>query len=222
MRRLSNLTIAIDGPAGSGKTTMAKLLAEKLGYMYMDTGAMYRAITLKAMNEGVGLKDEKNLVKLAKDTEIDFKFSPAFKVLLDGKDVSNEIRTQAVTSNVHYLAKLVGVRKAMWKLQRRIGRNGGVVAEGRDIGTVVFPDADIKFYLDASNIIRAKRRKKDFALMKTKVSLKELAKEINMRDRKDMGRKIAPLKKAKDSILIDTTSLTIPEVLDAMLKHIPS
>jgi cytidylate kinase len=221
MRAHPRLIIAIDGPAGTGKTTMAKLLAEKLGYLYMDTGAMYRAITLKEINSGANLKDEKKLVKLAEGTEIDFKFRPAFRVLLDGKDVTNEIRTHEVTSNVHYLAKILGVRKVMWKLQRRIGRNRGVVAEGRDIGTIVFPDADIKFYLDASTSIRVQRRHKDFLSMKRKVSLKELEKEIIMRDKKDIGRKIAPLKKATDSIFIDTTFLTIPQVLDAMLKHIP-
>jgi cytidylate kinase len=214
------LTITIDGPAGSGKTTMAKLLAERLGYIYLDTGAMYRAITLKAMDSGADLKDEKALTELAGRTKIELKFKPEFKVLLDGEDVTEKIRTQEVTANVHYLAGTLGVREVMWSLQRRIGKNGGVVTEGRDTGTIVFPGADIKFYLDAESSERSVRRQKDFIRLNRKVELKKLEKELLARDKKDKKRKIAPLKKAKGAVIIDTTSLSISRVLEEMLRVI--
>jgi len=212
--------ITIDGPAGTGKTTMAKLLAEKLNYLYLDTGAMYRAVTLKAMNCGIDLNNEASLVKLARESEIRLKFKPHFRIFLDGEDVTAEIRTQEVTGNVHYLAKLLGVREVMWGLQRKMGEKGGVVAEGRDMGTIVFPRADIKFYLDAKSLERARRRQKDFKQLKREVALKDLETEIVARDKKDKERKIAPLKKAKDSIVIDTTFHTIPQVLKEMLSVI--
>lgn len=206
--RSQKLIITIDGPAGAGKTTMAKLLAKKLNYRYLDTGAMYRVLTLKAMNMGLDLTDEKALVKLARTSKI------------ESKHKSKKIRSQEVTANVHYLAGILGVRKVMWKIQRKMGEKGGIVADGRDMGTIVFPAADIKFYLDAKNCERAKRRQKDFTRLKRKVILKDLEKEIRARDRKDKAREIAPLKKAKDSIVIDTTSLTIPQVLEKMLKYL--
>lgn len=204
------LIITIDGPAGAGKTTMARLLAVKLDYLYLDTGAMYRAITLKAMNMGLDLNDENALVKLARDTKMRLNFK------------SKKIRSREVTANVHYLAGILGVREVMWRFQRKIGEKGGIVADGRDMGTVVFPMADIKFYLEAKSTERAKRRQKDFSQLERKVILKDLEKEILARDRKDKGRKIAPLKKAKDSIVIDTTALSIPQVLGAMFRVIAS
>jgi cytidylate kinase len=181
---------------------------------------MYRAITLKAMNMGLDLKDEEALVRLARNSKIEMKFRPNFKILLDGEDVSDRIRTPEVTANVHYLARLLGVRRVLWKFQREIGENGGVVAEGRDMGTVVFPRADIKFYLDASSNARVRRRHKDFKLLNRKISHKKLTKEIIARDKKDKTREIAPLKKAKGAVVIDTTSLLISEVLEKMLKYI--
>lgn len=219
---MRKLIITIDGPAGAGKTTMAKLLAKKLGYLYLDTGAMYRAITLKAMRRGVELGNEGALAELARDSKIELKLRPRFRIFIDGENITEEIRSQEVTANVHYLARTLGVREAMWALQREIGEGGGVVAEGRDTGTVVFPRADIKFYLDAAAVERARRRQKDFKKLNRDVTIKKLKDEISIRDRRDRERKIAPLKKAKDAVRVDTTSLTIQQVLDEMLHIVNS
>lgn len=218
------MIIAIDGPAGSGKSTVAKLVANELGFLYVDTGAMYRALTLKAMQKGVDLKDESALIELAKKTSIKLEGQSdgRLKVFLDAKDVTNQIRTPEVTSNISYIANVPGVRQEMVKLQRRIGHSAekGAVLEGRDIGTVVFPDAPKKFYLDASVEERARRRHKELLENGINTQLDRIEADIRIRDKKDQTRKVGALKKAADAILIDTTDLTVQEVIDGVLSRV--
>ena len=174
-----NLVIAIDGPAGSGKSTVSKTVAKKLGLLYIDTGAMYRALTLKAIRNSIDLKDTLALTKLACSTRIDLKDEKgSLKVYLDAEDVSSAIRTPELTSNVKYVAVVPGVRREMVKSQRSMGRAHGAVLEGRDIATVVFPDADYKFYLDADLGERAKRRLTDLEGMDQDVGLEAVGKDV--------------------------------------------
>ncbi len=215
------LIIAIDGPAGSGKSTVSKIVAKRLSLLYIDTGAMYRALTLKAMRQGIDLEDEDALVSLAKSTKIGLEEKDKLHVFLDGKDVSMAIRTPDVTANVKYIARVPGVRYEMVALQRSIGQeHGGAILEGRDIGTVVFPNADYKFYLDASPEERARRRCKELiesGETANEISVKE---DILTRDDSDMKRSIGALKKADDAIFVDTTGLSIYGVIEKILSYI--
>lgn len=219
-KRPKRLVIAIDGPAGSGKSTVSKLIAKRLGLLYIDTGAMYRALTLKAMRKGLDLHDEKSLVELAKTTKIELEEKSKLHVFLDGEDVSIPIRTPEVTADVKYIARVPGVRHEMVASQRSIGSKQGAVLEGRDIGTVVFPNADYKFYLDASPEERAKRRLSDLVELGQKANVEEVEKDITARDESDMKRSVGALKKAEDAITIDTTDLSIDEVVDKLLARI--
>jgi len=213
------VVIAIDGPAGSGKSTISKLIAKRLNLFYVDTGAMYRALTLKAMRNGADLKDERALTALAKSTTIDLREDKSIlQVMLDGEDVAPLIRTQDVTNNIKHIARVPGVRHEMVKLQREIGRRNGAVLEGRDIGTVVFPDAEYKFYLDASLEERAKRRHEEMAAAGERADLKTLKDDIKLRDESDITRNVGALKRADDAILIDTTNLAIAEVVEKLLS----
>ncbi len=213
--------IAIDGPAGSGKSTVAKLVAARLGLLYIDTGAMYRALTLKASMRGLDFKDEGSLIKLAGSTDIDLRQDRGvLKVRLDGEDVTSSIRTSELTNNVRYVAGVPGVRKRMVELQRALGRRRGAVLEGRDIGTVVFPDAKFKFYLDADIKERARRRHKDILAQGDSLSLELVERDVASRDVSDMTRSVGALKKADDAVLIDTTGLTIAEVVERVISHI--
>ena len=212
---MKQLIIAIDGPAASGKSTTARLVAEKLGYLYIDTGAMYRALTVKALEEKIDLTDENALTKLAKRSKIELKKeNNKYRTLLDGKDVSEKIREPEVSRNVSVVCMPKGVRKRMVTLQQEMGKKGGVVLEGRDIGTVVFPNAHLKIFMIASIEERAKRRKKDLEAKGYEVNLKQLKQEIMMRDKKDSTRENSPLTKAKDALLLDTTNLTIQKQVD--------
>ena len=204
------LIIAIDGPAGSGKSTVAKEIAKKSGYVYLDTGAMYRALTLKAMRKKVNLRSPKALVNLAEKTKISFKGE---KVFLDNRDVSAEIRAPSVSNNTHFIATVPGVRERMKILQRKMGDRGGIVAEGRDMGTIIFPNAHRKFYLDAKIMVRAKRRYKELKEKEYSATFKKVLQDTIRRDKRDSERDIAPLRKAKDAVLIDTTNMTIKEVV---------
>ena len=218
---MNKMIIAVDGPAGSGKSTVAREVAKKLSMLYIDTGAMYRAFTLKAMNENISFENEKVLIDLFHNTDISLKHEgEALRVFLDKEDVTESIRSLDVTSNVKHLALLKGVRKNMVSLQRDLARaaTSGAVLEGRDIGTVVFPDAKFKFYLDASIDVRAMRRFKELKEKGTKVSLEEIKKDVRERDESDIKREIGPLKKAEDAITVDTTGMTIEEVVERILK----
>ena len=218
---LKHLIIAIDGPAGSGKSTVSKIVAKKLALLYIDTGAMYRALTLKAMRQGINLENEDALVSLARSTKVGLEEKDKLYVFLDGEDVSLAIRTPEVTANVKYIARVPGVRHEMVALQRSIGqRSGGAVLEGRDIGTVVFPNADYKFYLDASPEERAKRRCKELVESGQKASVEGVKEDILIRDASDMKRSVGALKKCDDAVCIDTTGLSIDEVTDKILSYI--
>jgi cytidylate kinase len=215
------LIIAIDGPAGSGKSTVSKRLAKALNLLYIDTGAMYRALTLKAMRKKLNLEDELALTKLARSTKIDLKdIAGELKVYLDGAEVSLSIRTQEVTNNVKYIARVPDVRGQMVKFQRAIGRRSGAALEGRDIGTVVFPNADYKFYLDADVKERARRRHKELMELGQEVDLEEVEKDVVVRDESDMKRSVGALKQANDAIYVDTTDLTIDGVVEKLLSYI--
>lgn len=213
--------IAIDGPAGSGKSTVAKFVAKRLGFLFIDTGAMYRAITLKVLNSSIDLNDQCKIINLAKDSKIEFAKGDKEQqiILLDGVDVTNEIRMPNVTNTVSIIAKIQGVRKALVKAQQKFGENNSVVMEGRDIGSVVFPKAFLKIYLSASIEERAKRR---FAENKTKginTDIETLKSEIAERDLIDSTRKESPLVKVFDAIEIETDSLNAEEVTNKIIEN---
>lgn len=211
------MIIAIDGPAGAGKSTIAKKVAEKLNFTYLDTGAMYRAFTLLVLKKGIPLENTQLIEKTLDDFDISFIDN---RILMNGTDVTKDIRNEEVTKNVSYISSLPFVRKKMVELQRKIGQNNYIVIEGRDIGTVVFPNADYKFYLDASIETRAVRRLKDKNDSSKASTIDEMIKKIRDRDTYDSTRKIAPLKKAEDAIYIDSTNMTIDEVCNSILNTI--
>jgi cytidylate kinase len=220
-RRNAGLVIAIDGPSGAGKSTTARLLAERLGYIYIDTGAMYRAVGWKAKREGIDPADEEKLADLCRHTEVTIKKDnndPRFYV--DGHDVSSEIRTPEMGLMASAVSKSPAVRARLLTLQRELGRNGGVVMDGRDIGTVVFPDADVKFFLDAGPEERGRRRYLELKAKGMDVDLARITQEIRDRDRQDSMRSLAPLRRADDAVPIDSTSLDIGGVLERMLSEI--
>lgn len=211
--------IAIDGPAGSGKSTTAKLLARKLGFLYLDTGAMYRAVTLKAMRQHVDLTSDAQLKSLLDRTKIDLVTSNGrLRVFLDGQDVTREIRSLKVSENVSKVAAQKSVREYLVKLQRQFAQKGNVIAEGRDIGTVVFPNAQLKIFLVASIEERAKRRLKSDVGADDGSQLEKMKQAIEQRDQADSSRENSPLKKAADAIEIDTTNLTIEQQVEAIAQ----
>lgn len=211
------MIVAIDGPAGSGKTTIAKLLAKNLNISYLDTGATYRALTLKALENNADLKNVQALVKLAERLNIEFKDKMTY---LDGKDVSDKIRMPVVDKNISLIVSYPEVRSVMVNLQRILSKNTDFVVEGRDITTVVFPNAEFKFYLDANPEVRAKRRFKELEEKGVKIDFKELEKDLYKRDDADRNRKVGALTKSADAIVIDTSDLTIDGVVQKMLSHI--
>ncbi len=216
------MIIAIDGPAGAGKSTVAKILAEKLGFLYIDTGAMYRALTLKLLDGQSDLKETQKVISIAQKTTIELNNQEGvLKVFLDGRDVSREIREPRVSACVSDVAKIKEVREIMCALQRRLGKQHDSVMDGRDIGTVVFPDADRKFYVDAQFEERVNRRYKELKGNNQGVEWKAVEADLRNRDTIDSTRECAPLRQASDALYIDTTGLSIEQVVEVLAKHIP-
>ena len=220
---MRKLIIAIDGPVGSGKSTVAQLVAQMLDYVYVDTGAMYRALALKAHRKGIALdyvegennegSNEETLTLLAGETHIDLRNENGQqKILLDGQDVTTEIRAREISKAASKIAVIPGVRRVLVAEQRRAGQLGGVVMEGRDVGTIVFPDADLKIYLTASPDVRAERRWREHQQRGDKVDLAGTLEEVRERDLRDVERKTSPLKRAEDAVLVDSSAMPIPEV----------
>ncbi|OGC76095.1 MAG: cytidylate kinase [candidate division Zixibacteria bacterium RBG_16_40_9] len=210
--------MAIDGPAGSGKSTTAQILARKLKFYYLDTGSMYRALTWKAINQNLDVANSNQMQKLALITKIDFKkYQGGNSIFLDGKNISNKISSAEVNRLVSILSKHKEVRQIMVKKQREFAKDKNIVIEGRDTTTVVFPKADLKVFLKAGLTERAKRKFKQLK-QKVKTSLKEQARLIRLRDKLDRSRKTSPLKVSPEAIIIDTTNLTVTQQVDGILK----
>ena len=214
----SQVTIAMDGPAGSGKSTVARCIAEKLGLLYLDSGAMYRAVTLLAIQEELAA-DSPKLIDSVKACHIEF-MDNGRTILLDAEDVSKQIRMPAVNRLVADVAKIPEIRREIVKHQQRIGAEGSIIAEGRDLTTIVFPNADFKFYLDASRTERARRRLADLHAQNIDATLAAVEAEIRERDEKDTTREHSPLRTAPDAVVVDTTDKTIEEVVDLIIAHV--
>jgi CMP/dCMP kinase len=210
---MKNLIIAIDGPVGSGKSTLARRVAELMGYVYIDTGAMYRALALKAVRRGLGFDRDSDLETLARGTRIDLKaLDGTQQVFLDGENVTAAIRTPEVSQAASKIAVVSGVRLMLVAEQRRAGQQGGVVMEGRDIGSVVFPDADLKIFLTASPEVRAERRYHEHQQKGDSIDLARTLVEIRERDQRDRERTTSPLVRAPDAVVVDSTAMEAEEV----------
>ena len=215
---MKKIVVAIDGPAGAGKSTIAKLVAEKLGYAYIDTGAMYRSVALKFLQTGKDF-DEDFISELARTMVIEFKPEASVnRVFVDGQEVTDAIRSAEVTANVSRVAAIGAVREAMVAQQRRMGESGGVLMDGRDIGTVVFPNAQLKIFLTASVEERALRRYKELVAKGQEVDLAQLKEDIASRDKQDSERAISPLRQAEDALLLDTSDMNIEQVTAKILQ----
>ena len=214
---MRNLVIAVDGPAGAGKSTIAKIIADKLNINYIDTGAMYRAITYKCLQNNIDINNEEDVINIAKQCDIDFKDN---NIYLNGNILKDEIRTMDVSNNVSNVAKIKEVRYLMVDIQRNIGKMSSVILDGRDIGSYVFPNADYKFFLIATPEERGNRRYKELINKGYDVNLEEIIKDIIKRDEIDSNREFAPLVKAEDAIEIDTTGKNIDEVVNSVLSKI--
>ncbi len=218
-RSLRRLTIAIDGPSGAGKSTVARSLARRLGYVYIDTGAMYRSLGLRVKERGISPEDELTLQRLALSLQIRFVTEgEQTRVFCEGEDITEAIRTPEISRLASSISKQKSVREALVQMQREMGKEGGVVLEGRDIGTVVFPDADVKFYLDAESNERIRRRHDELLGKGMKVDLEETREELLQRDYNDAHRTHSPLKKATDAVFIDSTHRSVEEVVEEMTR----
>ncbi|MGR3318913.1 MAG: (d)CMP kinase [Candidatus Anammoxibacter sp.] len=213
------MIIAIDGPAGSGKSTVSKILAKRLGFTYIDTGAIYRAVTLKVIQGGLNFDDEEKICKLIDDTKIELSYiNGNFSILLDGVDVTKEIRNPNVTSKIFFISNKASIRKKLVGHQKTCAEGVDAVVEGRDIGTVIFPDAENKFFLNADVGERAKRRFLEVKEQDSLAELEDVYDDIKKRDESDSTRKVAPLKRVEDAIYIDTTNISVEDVVDNILK----
>lgn len=209
--------IAIDGPSSSGKSTVAKLVAKKINFFYLDTGAMYRAVTLSYIRGNYNLENDKDVDRLLNDSKISVSKNSG-EILLNGQSVEPLIRNGEVTDKVSYVCAFLKIRQAMTKLQREIGKNVSIVMDGRDIGTTVFPDAKLKIFLTADIKERARRRQKDFAEKGINFDIEQVTRDLSERDYKDSNRSVSPLKKAEDAVCIDTTDMSIEEVCDKIIE----
>ena len=215
------MIITIDGPAGAGKSTVSKALANKLGYIYLDTGALYRALAYKALKFTISLEDTSALAKLCSSTTVSLKnIDGKMVVLVDGEDVGNKIRTEKVGLAASTISAFAVVRKSLLNLQREAGLQGGIVAEGRDMGSIVFPHADYKFYLDANVEERIKRRSNELLTKGAAVEYQTIQKDMMARDYQDSKREIAPLTASADSIIIDSTDLSVEGVVAKIIQHV--
>jgi cytidylate kinase len=215
------LIVAIDGPSAAGKSTAGMRVAKRLGYLYIESGAFYRALAWKVREQGIDPADNAALQRLSGATVIEVVRRPdGARILVDQRDVTDQLRTPDMSRIAAQIASNPLVREPMLRLQRTLAKDGGVVMEGRDIGTVVFPDADVKFYLDADTRIRGERRYKELRAKGMDVELQTTIDEIVARDRKDMSRAVAPLRKADDAIALDSTALTLDEVVDTMVAAV--
>jgi CMP/dCMP kinase len=220
-KRVRRIIVAIDGPSGAGKSTLAKRIAKEMDFIYMDTGAMYRAFAWKVAQEGIDLGDEERLRKVLGETEIDLtERDGRVFVFLNGIDVTDRIRTPEVSQMASKTSALKAVRERMLELQRALGSRGGVVAEGRDIGTVVFSDAEVKIYLDASARERGRRRFEELRAGGKEVSLEGTLSEMQERDRRDSERELAPLRQAEDALVIDSSLLDADAVAERVIQEI--
>ena len=218
---MRKLIVAIDGPAGAGKSTVAKRVAKEMGYTYMDTGAMYRAFAWRVANEGLDLHNEKELRAALRDTHIELaERDGRAQVLLNGVDVSAWIRTPEISQMASRVSTSKIVRERMVELQREMGARGGIVAEGRDIGTVVFPEAEVKIYLDASSNERARRRFEELRGEGGGVDMERTLAEMEQRDRRDKEREVAPLRPADDAVVIDSTGVDVEGVVERIMAEI--
>ncbi len=209
------MNIAIDGPAGAGKSTIAKLCAKKMGLVYVDTGAMYRAVALYVLESGTDINDREAVADCCKGASVDIKYEDGVQnVYLNGSNVTGRLREEAVGNTASVTSAVPEVRAQIFSLQRGLAERGGVIMDGRDIGTVVMPDADVKIFLTASSEVRAKRRVLELEAKGEHPVFEEIKKDIEERDHRDMTRKISPLKQADDAILVDTSDMTIDEVVD--------
>jgi len=216
------MIIAVDGPSGAGKSTVARILAKRLGFLYVDTGAMYRALTLKALENKIPVSDEKRINDLASGVRIDLRNNSdgSLSVILDGRDVSPDIRQARITRFVSDVAKIKEVREIMVKMQRELGQKKDCVLDGRDIGTVVFPDAQKKFFIDATLQVRVQRRFKELRGLGQDITLNDVEMDLSNRDKIDSTRQVSPLRQAQDAIYIDTSDLSIEQVVDKMFEFI--
>ncbi len=214
------MIITIDGPAGAGKSTVSKMLAKKLGYIYLDTGSLYRALAYKALKDKIILDDISALDSLCSDINIVLKnIDGQMKVYVDGEDVGDKIRTEEIGLTASKISAFAIVRQRLLELQREAGAEGGIVTEGRDMGSVVFPHADYKFYLDADPPERIKRRHKELLGKGNSPELQSVQKDMSARDEQDSKRDIAPLKPTSSSIIIDSTKLSVPEVVENIIQQ---
>jgi len=217
------LTVAIDGPSGAGKSTVAKALAKRLGYIYIDTGAMYRSVALRVKEKSISPENESAVSQLA--SSLHLTLTPEgeqIRVFCDGRDVTEAIRTPEISRLASHISKQKAVREALVRMQREMGKEGGVILEGRDIGTVVFPDAEVKFYLDAEGDERARRRFDEMVEKGVKVDFKETQEQLMQRDHNDMHRVHSPLKKAKDAIYVNSTHRSVEGIVEEMTRIVKS